>query len=100
MQSHYFSHRFLKQEEAGWTWHEVDAEVAREKASQCLRNIVAERKVRCGGVALETSDSVGMNPSVVGPPASVQAVPRRSSGKVGSADTSPPSKSNVTVFLT
>lgn len=34
-------HRFLKQEQAVGAWYEVDEEVAREKASQCLRDIVA-----------------------------------------------------------
>jgi hypothetical protein len=37
----FYSLRFLKQEQAVGSWLEVDEEVAREKASQCLRDIVA-----------------------------------------------------------
>lgn len=36
-------YRFLKQDPCNGTWQEVDEVVAREKASQCLRDIVASR---------------------------------------------------------
>jgi hypothetical protein len=48
--------RFLKQEQTVGVWHDVDEEVAREKASQCLRDIVAaitKGKVKTGRLKVD-----------------------------------------------
>jgi hypothetical protein len=49
--------RFLKQEQTVGVWHDVEEEVAREKASQCLRDIVAaitKGKVKTGRLKVDS----------------------------------------------
>ena len=65
---HYIYIRFLKQDQAVGSWIEVDEEVAREKASQCLRDIVAvmtkiksvSSMVDCSGVINNNNMSMSM----------------------------------------
>ena len=57
-----YSSRFLKQEQAVGSWFEVDEEVAREKASQCLRDIVAAvTKMKSVNSMVDCSGNINMS---------------------------------------